>query len=195
MCAMQIGPGVYDFEAADIKPDALLFEYSVAGHGAPDATSSFYCICQDVSAVAAVCGDVLRAHLEAGYLDLEAYADYLRSGVFPGAEGASLIDAELVDRWTEHLAGRLHALHRVYVHAPKPETLAQVVELIQAYNFGDVSWIERLDAYVDDSQDYLLDRLAALNEEKGLKLTAAALRVPGDEEMLARLFTFLNESA
>ncbi len=195
MCAMQIGPGIYDFETADIQPGALLFEYSITGRQDPEAISSYYCICQDVSDVAAVCGDVLRAHLEAGYLDLEAYADYLRSGVFPAAQEGSPTPSELVERWTGHLAGRLHGLHRVYVHAPKPETLAQVVELIQAYNFGDVSWIERLDTYVEDSQDYLLDRLAALHAEGGGQTTATALRLPGDEEQLAKLFTYLNETA
>ncbi len=194
MCARQIGPGIYDFEAADIRADALLFEYSLTGRDGSDRTESFYCVCQDLTEVSATCADVLRAHLEAGYLDLEAYADYLRSGVFPGAEGSAGPDAALVDRWIEHLAGRLMGLDRVYSHAPKPEALAEAVELVQAYNFGDVAWIERLAAYVEDSQDYLLDRLAAMRSDRGGP-AATALRLPGDEALLAELFTYLNETA
>ena len=198
MCAVQVGPGVYAFDPGDIRPASLLFEYTVenAHSGEPEA---YYCICETVADVAHTCAEILRAQIEVGALELEAYADYLRGVAFVDAAATAAAapgrtpDEALLDKWISWQSDRLMGLHLTYIRSQSGAVLAGVVEIIRQYNFGDVSWIEALASYVEDSQEYLLDRVAAMHADKGSSFGKSKITLPGDEKVLAELFSYLNE--
>ncbi len=199
MCAVQVGPGIYAFEPGDVRPEALLFEYTVESSDGSADGEAYYCICSNVSEVAGTCADILRAQLEAGITEEESYADYLRSGAYANANADVPAppdrnpDAALIDRWIAWQSERLMGLHLTYLRSQSPAILAGVVEIIRQYNFGEVSFIEALGSYVDDSQEYLLDRLAAMRAARGGAADKRKLALPADAALLAELFTFLNE--
>ena len=199
MCAVQVGPGIYAFEPGDVRPEALLFEYTVESPDGNADGAAYYCICGNVSEVAGTCAAILRAQIEAGITEAESYADYLRGGAYTNASAdvtaapGQSPDAALIDRWVAWQSERLMGLHLTYLRSQSPAILAGVVEIIRQYNFGEVSFIEALGSYVDDSQDYLLDRLAAMRAAKGAAPDKRKLALPADAALLAELFTFLNE--
>ena len=201
MCAVQVGPGIYAFEPGDVRPEALLFEYTVESPDGSADGAAYYCICGNVSEVAGTCAEILRAQLETGITEEESYADYLRGGAYASANASANAapspgqshDAALIDRWITWQSERLTGLHLTYLRSQSPAILAGVVEIIRQYNFGEVSFIEALGSYVDDSQEYLLDRLAAMRAAKGATSDKRKLSLPADAALLAELFTFLNE--
>ena len=185
------------YEKKDIVPEYIIFElitneYGCSGIPAGSRTNLY--LSDNIENIALICEHVLKDLFSCEAIDKYSYIDI--EGVYDGDTSISM-EEEQVDKIIEDYLGKIskeiqHIAETTDAH--KYEELKQVLK--KYYLCDEIGLVCKLQDYLKDDRSYewLLEQFEEEDEEGEITKEVSALKLPGDEELIAKAINKINES-